>query len=63
MDSASYARWTHVVRATFCAAVVLIASTLYGVIDGDDARGIAASLVPGLACVGLWRLAVWRRDR
>jgi hypothetical protein len=63
MDGGAYARWNRVALGTLCAGLVLIAAAIYGVTDGDDVYGLANTLLPALACLGLWRLAVWRRDR
>jgi hypothetical protein len=31
--------------------------------EGDDLYGVINTLLPALLCLGLWRVAVWRRDR
>jgi hypothetical protein len=56
-------RWAGIATGLMWAAIVLIASTVYGVTEGDDLYGVINTLLPALLCLGLWRVAVWRRDR
>ena len=56
-------RWGGLATGLLWTAIVLIASTVYGVYDGDDAYGVANTLLPALLCLAMWRFAVWRRDR
>jgi hypothetical protein len=56
-------RWAGLATGLLWTAIVLIASTVYGVYDGDDVYGVANTLLPALLCLGGWRFAVWRRDR
>jgi hypothetical protein len=63
MDSGVYERWNRIALTLLCVAVVMVAAAVYAVVDGDDAGAIAGSLVPAVVCLGLWRVALWRRDR
>lgn len=63
MDSGVYERWNRIALTLLCVAVVLVASAVYAVVDGDDTGAIAGSLVPAVLCAALWRVAIWRRDR
>ena len=56
-------RWNRVALGTLCIGLVMVAAAVHGAVEGDDAGGVAMTLVPGLLSLGLWRLARWRRDR
>jgi FtsH-binding integral membrane protein len=55
-------RWDRIAQGTLFAAGVFVAVTIYGVTQGDDARGLLMTILPGLISLGLWRVACWRRD-
>jgi hypothetical protein len=56
-------RWERVATVTMWIAILFGVFTAYGIYDGDDRRGLAMTVLPGLACLGLSRLARWRVNR
>jgi hypothetical protein len=56
-------RWDRLATVTLWIGLLFVASTVYGAVDGDDVYGLANTLLPALLCLGMWRVAVWRRDR
>ena len=58
-----YERWERLAQVTLWVGVLMVALTVYAVVDGDDVHGAINTLIPGLLCLGMWRLACWRRDR
>ena len=63
MPASSRRRWARLATGLLWIAILLIASSDYGVFDGDDVYGVVNTLLPALLCLGGWRFAVWRRDR
>lgn len=63
MPAGSRRRWSRLASVLLWTAILMIASSAYGVFDGDDVYGVANTLLPALLCLGGWRFAVWRRDR
>jgi len=61
--SSAEERWERVASVTRWIAILFGVFTAYGIYDGDDRRGLTMTVLPGLACLGLWRLARWRVDQ
>jgi FtsH-binding integral membrane protein len=55
-------RWDRIARAMLMTAGVFLFVTLYDISQGEDARGLIMTILPGLISLGVWRLACWRRD-
>ena len=56
-------RWERIATVLLWTAIAFVALAGYGIYDGDDARGIAMTLVPAAIVFGLWYLATRRRDQ
>jgi hypothetical protein len=55
-------RWDRSAQVLLWGGVLFLALTVYGVVEGDDLRGLIMTIAPGLIMLGLWRVACWRRD-
>lgn len=55
-------RWERVAQVLLWTGVLFLALTVYGVVEGDDLRGLVMTALPGGLLLGLWRVACWRRD-
>ena len=56
-------RWDELATGTLLIGILLIAITVYSAFNGEDVYGLINTLLPALLCLGMWRFAVWRRDR
>jgi len=62
-SSSPQERWHRIALVGMYCGFVFLAASVYGIVDGDDLAGVTMTLLPGVASLGLWRLACWRRDR
>lgn len=55
-------RWDRIAQTLLWVGGFFLAFTVYGVVQGEDLRGLIMTIVPGVLLLGLWRVACWRRD-
>ena len=55
-------RWDRLATGMLWLGGFFLALTVYGVVQGEDVRGLIMTIVPGGLMLGLWRVACWRRD-
>jgi hypothetical protein len=55
-------RWDRLARGLLWIGGFFVVLTGYDVVQGEEIRGLVMTAVAGLVCLGLWRVACWRRD-
>ncbi|HEX7699324.1 MAG TPA: hypothetical protein VF403_01300 [Kofleriaceae bacterium] len=56
-------RWDRVGKTMFVVGGILVAAAIYGLVNGDDLRGVVMTIAPGALMFAIGWLAIRQRDR